>query len=75
MTDIQLKTESALEEQIVKDPEWQLGAEWGSPRKAHPEGKVINHIKAVLTNIDKSTIPSNIKLTGTNRRRITITTL
>lgn len=51
--DILFKPETELEENIIQDPKWQIGADWGIPRKAHPEGKVIYHISEVLSNIDK----------------------
>lgn len=48
-----LKPETALEQQIVQDVSWQTGVFWGKPRKGHPEGKVLYHIRAILDNIDR----------------------
>lgn len=48
-----VKPESALEERIINDLEWQEGAGWGEPRRGHPEGAVIFHIAEVLQNINK----------------------
>ncbi|WMX14997.1 MULTISPECIES: hypothetical protein [unclassified Aureispira] len=47
--------ESTLEQTIVRDKYWQVGAFWGEPRPGHPEGKVIYHIHEVLQNVDKAT--------------------
>lgn len=52
MTNLPFKPETPIEQRICDDPEWQMGVEWGVPRRAHPEGKVINHVKEVLSNID-----------------------
>jgi len=52
--------ESALEQAIVQDNYWQVGAFWGEPRPGHPEGKVIYHIHEVLQNVDLAT--SNKKM-------------
>lgn len=51
--DPSFRPETPIEQQICDNPEWQKGVEWGIPRKAHPEGKVINHIREVLSNIDR----------------------
>ena len=44
--------ETAVEHQIVADPEWQRGVLWGTPRPGHPEGQVLHHIQDVLQNVD-----------------------
>ena len=44
--------ETAVEHQIVADPEWQRGVLWGTPRPGHPEGQVVHHIEDVLQNVD-----------------------
>jgi len=49
--------ETPLERGIMSNPEWITGVEWGIPREGHPEGKVINHIKEVLANIEKRDYP------------------
>lgn len=48
-----IKPETETEKQIVSDPEFIVGANWGESRKGHPEGKVVYHIREVLNNIDK----------------------
>lgn len=48
-----IKAETELERLILSDPELIEGALWGEPRRGHPEGKVVYHIKEVLDNIDK----------------------
>lgn len=48
-----VKPENGIETAIVNDPEFITGASYGKPRKGHPEGQVIYHIKEVLENIDK----------------------
>lgn len=48
-----IKPETKLEELIISDSEFIEGALWGEPRRGHPEGKVIYHIKEVLDNVDK----------------------
>lgn len=50
-----IKPETALERQIISDPDFIQGALWGKPRNGHPEGQVIYHIGDVLKNIDKMT--------------------
>jgi hypothetical protein len=50
-----IKPETALEQQIISDPEFIQGALWGKPRNGHPEGQVIYHIGDVLKNVDKVT--------------------
>jgi hypothetical protein len=45
--------ETSVEVRICNDPAWLEGIVWGKPRRAHPEGKVIDHIVEVLSNIDK----------------------
>lgn len=48
-----IKPENGIEEAIVADPLFIQGALYGKPRKGHPEGQVIYHIKEVLANVDK----------------------
>ncbi|MEO1257902.1 MAG: hypothetical protein AAFZ15_03865 [Bacteroidota bacterium] len=43
---------SSLETELLKQPEFQLGYNWGVPRFGHPEGKVGFHVKEVLENIE-----------------------
>lgn len=47
------KPETRLETRIFNDKSWQIGLEWGKPRKGHPEGKVKYHIREVLDNVEK----------------------
>jgi hypothetical protein len=53
---IPFKNESDLEKAICDDPEWQEGASWGEVRPGHPEGAVIEHIAAVLANLEKQSL-------------------
>lgn len=48
-----VKPENGIETAICNDAEFITGASYGKPRKGHPEGQVIYHIKEVLENIDK----------------------
>jgi hypothetical protein len=48
-----LEPETELEKEIILDPSFREGAVYGKPRKGHPEGKVVYHIREVLDNIDK----------------------
>jgi hypothetical protein len=54
MLDI-VKPETELENFIIQQEDWQIGAFWGEPRPGHPEGKVIFHVREVLDNVDKIT--------------------
>jgi hypothetical protein len=48
-----IKPENGIEDAIITDPDFIQGALYGKPRKGHPEGQVIYHIKEVLANVDK----------------------
>ena len=48
-----LKPETELEEKILSAPELIEGLLWGEPRRGHPEGKVIYHVRDVLKNVEK----------------------
>jgi hypothetical protein len=48
-----VKPENGIETAICNDAEFITGASYGKPRKGHPEGQVIYHVKEVLENIDK----------------------
>jgi len=48
-----VKPENGIETAIVSDANFIEGASYGKPRRGHPEGQVIYHIKEVLENIDK----------------------
>ncbi|MFH0837607.1 MAG: hypothetical protein V1870_05740 [Candidatus Aenigmatarchaeota archaeon] len=50
-----------FERDIINDPKWLKGIEWGTPRNGHPEGKVLYHIKDVLDNIDHGNYPADTK--------------
>jgi len=47
-----LETISELENKIINDSEFIEGINWGNPRPGHPEGKVLYHIKDVLSFIE-----------------------
>ena len=48
-----VQPETNLEKAILQDKIFQKGALWGKPRRGHPEGKVIYHIREVLDNVEK----------------------
>jgi hypothetical protein len=48
-----VKPENGIETAICNDAEFITGASYGKPRKGHPEGQVIYHVKEVLENIDR----------------------
>ncbi len=48
----ELHPESELESQLLLDPYFIEGLDWGTPRYGHPEGEVYKHIKEVLGNVD-----------------------
>lgn len=47
-----LQPETDREQQILQDPEFVRGLDWGTPRYGHPEGQIYKHIREVLDNID-----------------------
>ncbi len=51
--------ECELEHQITQHPEFLEGAEFGRPRRGHPEGAVKYHIADVLRNVDQFFIDSS----------------
>jgi hypothetical protein len=53
-----LLLETKLEQKLLDFPEFLEGLFWGTPRYGHPEGKVLYHIREVLDNIEKLTIPA-----------------
>jgi|SRR5579859_7950315 len=54
-----LKPETDLESRITSDPDFLEGAYYGRPRRGHPEGEVLYHIREVLDNVDKYSTPEN----------------
>ena len=52
-TTLPFELETDVERRIAADPEWQRGAQWGSPRLGHPEGAVKQHIADVLANVER----------------------
>lgn len=48
-----IQAETALELQLINEPEFRKGLIWGTPRFGHPEGTIVLHINEVLNNIDK----------------------
>ena len=54
-----IKPENLTEEEIIKDDKFKAGCIYGKPRRGHPEGEVIYHIKEVLNNVDKYSDQSN----------------
>ena len=51
--DLPFELETETERRIAADPEWQQGADWGTPRRGHPEGTVKQHIADVLANVER----------------------
>lgn len=51
-TPLPFHLETDLERYITDDPAWIAGAEWGRPRRGHPEGTIKAHVAAVLNNVD-----------------------
>ena len=43
--------ETELERQLLDDPRLRAGLDWGQPRFGHPEGRVADHVAAMLTAI------------------------
>jgi hypothetical protein len=43
--------ETQLEQQLLADPRLSAGLNWGAPRSGHPEGRVADHVAAVLAAI------------------------
>lgn len=48
-----LRPETAVERDILSEPDVLQGLDWGVPRFGHPEGKVLFHVREVLDNIDR----------------------
>lgn len=48
-----IKPENGIEEAIIGNEYFIEGCQYGKPRKGHPEGQVIYHIKEVLENVDE----------------------
>jgi hypothetical protein len=40
-------------EQVIRDPRYQSGIEFGEPRSGHPEGKIKQHIADLEANLEK----------------------
>jgi hypothetical protein len=49
----ELKIEDGILLSIISDPEFITGVNWGKPRKGHPEGSILEHIKEIFNNIEK----------------------
>jgi hypothetical protein len=43
--------ENELERELLADPRLRAGLDWGAPRSGHPEGRVADHVAAILTAI------------------------
>jgi hypothetical protein len=43
--------QTRLEQQLLADPRLRAGLEWGAPRSGHPEGRVADHVAAMLAAI------------------------
>ena len=44
-----ITAESELERRLLDDPRLRLGMDWGQARPGHPEGRVADHVAAMLT--------------------------
>jgi len=47
-----IQPETKLEKLLLQEEVLQKGLMWGKPRKGHPEGRVLNHVREVLDNVD-----------------------
>lgn len=56
-----IKPETELELSLINHNSWMEGAFWGEPRKGHPEGKVIFHVREVLDNVEKITADKKLR--------------
>jgi hypothetical protein len=43
--------ETELEREVLADPRLRAGLDWGAPRSGHPEGRVADHVAAMLSAI------------------------
>jgi hypothetical protein len=43
--------ENELERELLADPRLRAGLDWGAPRAGHPEGRVADHVAAILSAI------------------------
>jgi hypothetical protein len=48
-----LAPETELERQLLDDPRLRAGLAWGQPRSGHPEGRVADHVAAMLAAIPR----------------------
>jgi hypothetical protein len=48
------KPEGELEKAVVREPDLLRGLAWGKPRKAHPEGRIGNHVADLMREIDEA---------------------
>jgi hypothetical protein len=46
-----ITAETELEREVLADPRLRAGLEWGAPRSGHPEGRVADHVAAILVAI------------------------
>lgn len=51
-----LQPETHLEALLIRQPEFREGMAWGVPRRGHPEGPVLFHVREVLSNIEAMVI-------------------
>lgn len=56
-----IRPETSLEKLLLSQSALQKGLFWGVPRKGHPEGAVINHIREVLDNIDHLSVDAHTR--------------
>jgi hypothetical protein len=56
-----IKPETGLEKSLITHSSWIEGAFWGEPRKGHPEGKVIFHVREVLDNVDRINVEKKLR--------------
>lgn len=48
-----IQPETDLESVLLIQPELRRGLLWGKPRRGHPEGQVLYHVREVLDNVDR----------------------
>src|SRR6188508_877759 len=48
---VAITPETELEQQLLADPRLRAGLDWGAPRSGHPEGRLADHVAAMLAAI------------------------
>jgi hypothetical protein len=56
-----IRPETNLEKSIINETVIRQGMLWGKPRKGHPEGAVIYHIRDVLKNVENLNVDETLR--------------